>query len=92
MVLAQYPRLVEGFVGFLEPDQAVEAGVVSLLMKLTTAYLTIIPLAVVGYEMVYLISNKCNCNNRFNKLPQNAENYFAHATIFVEHDIMVHIS
>ena len=53
MVLAQYPRLVEGFVGFLEPDQAVEAGVVSLLMELTTAYLTIIPLPLVGYEMVY---------------------------------------
>ena len=53
MVLAQYPRLVEGFVGFLEPDQAVEAGVVSLLMERTTAYLTIIPLALVGYEMVY---------------------------------------
>ena len=35
MVLAQYPDLVEDFVGFLEPDQAVEAGVVSLLMKLT---------------------------------------------------------
>ena len=34
MVLAQYPDLVEDFVGFLEPDQAVEAGVVSLLMKL----------------------------------------------------------
>ena len=30
MVLAQYPSLVEGFVGFLEPEQAVEAGVVSL--------------------------------------------------------------
>jgi len=29
VALSQYPGLVEGFVGFLEPDQAVEAGVVS---------------------------------------------------------------
>jgi len=64
VVLAQYPGLVEGFVGFLEPDQAVEAGVVSLLMKLTrkTAYLTIVPQARVEYEMVGsdLISNKAS--------------------------------
>ena len=64
MVLAQYPSLVEGFVGFLEPDQAVEAGVVSLFKKLTrkTAYLTIVSKARVEYEMVnsHLISNKAS--------------------------------
>ena len=32
-MLLDYPDLVEGFVGFLEPHQAVEAGVVSSLLS-----------------------------------------------------------